>query len=95
MDDDRSRELTEELKELAGYFATSARGLLDEPVSYGPFRMIDGVSRLVAVLEKYGLSDETLSSVRAQIDEGKTSVMTSPEDFKSLLDTVVLDLTDD
>jgi hypothetical protein len=95
MDDDRARELTEELRELAAYFATSARGLLDEPSSYGPFRMIDGISRLVVVLEKYGLSDEILESARVKIDEGKTTVMTSPDDFKRLLDSLVLDLTDE
>jgi hypothetical protein len=95
MDDDRSKDLTEELRELAAYFATSARGLLDEPPSYGPFRMIDGISRLVVVLEKYGLSDQTLSDARAQIDRGKTSVMTSPDDFRKLLDSLVNALTDD
>jgi hypothetical protein len=95
MDDERSKDLTEELRELAAYFAASARGLLDEPPSYGPFRIIDGISRLVVVLEKYGLSDQTLGEVRAKIDRGKTTVMTSPDDFRKLLDSLVIDLTDE
>ena len=44
------------------YMGSSARGLLDEPISYGPFRLIDGISRLIGILEEEGIIDEKLSS---------------------------------
>ena len=40
------------LFELTGYMLTSARGLIEEPQLYGPFRLLDGVTRLCGILEK-------------------------------------------
>jgi hypothetical protein len=47
-----SKQLNREFMELIGYLITSARGLIDEPKSYGPFRLIEGVSRLCETLLK-------------------------------------------
>jgi Family of unknown function (DUF6092) len=94
MDDTCIGELMEEFRDLATYYAAAARGLIVEPPNYGAFRMIDGISRLVDVLEKYDLADETLRCVRKKIDERKTLVMSDPEGFRNLLDDVVSDLTD-
>jgi len=81
----------EYLFEIAVFLATSARGCLDEPPSYGPFRLIDALSRLVD-LPKYApcLSDDAfLRNIKAEVDKKKFLVMFDPEGFKNFLDELV------
>lgn len=82
-------ELTEKYFELVGYMVTSARNLFDETPLYGPFRLVDAASRLIAILEAEGLADTRLSSIRKQIDSGKYSVMDDPAEFRAFLDGLV------
>lgn len=83
-----------EILDILSFMLTSARGLLDEPASYGPFRMADGVSRLCGVLSADGHPDaEFLNTLKNNIDERKFTVMSDMEDFKSLLDDSVLSMT--
>ena len=87
-------ELYRELMELMGFMITSARGLLDEPQLYGPFRLIDGASKLCAIMENRVEADnELFARIKAKIDEGKFNVMTDLDAFTSMLDEVVLDFT--
>jgi len=87
-----SDDLYRELIDLMGYMLTSARGLLDEPQAYGPFRLVEGISRLCELLEKEDVADSTfLSRLRARIDESKFSVISDPDTFTQMLDEVVLD----
>jgi hypothetical protein len=79
------------LFELIGYMLTSARGLVNEPPHYGPFRLLDGVSRLCALLEKEGGElVPFFTQLRKLIDERKFSVMTDEEEFVALMDELVL-----
>ena len=88
------KELYRELMELMGFMITSARGLLDEPQMYGPFRLIDGASKLCAIMENRVEADnELLSRIKDKIDESKFHVMTDLDSFTSMLDEVVLDFT--
>ena len=80
--------------ELIAFMLTSARNLMDEPALYGPFRLLDGVSRLCDLLTESGHTDaEFLSKLKEKIDEGKYSVMTDVDSFTALMDEVVLDIT--
>lgn len=95
MDESTGAQLTKRFAELAGYMVTSARGLLDEPAAYGPFRLIDTTRRLVAVLESEGLSNEALDGLRERIDEAENKAMDEdPEVFRAFLDDLVLFLLD-
>ena len=88
------KELYRELMELMGFMITSARGLLDEPQMYGPFRLIDGASKLCAIMEnRVEVDNELLARIKGKIDEGKFNVMTDLSSFTSMLDEVVLDFT--
>ena len=83
--------LTDGLFDLIGFMLTSARGLVDEPRLYGPFRLIDGVSRLCAMLEHEDTARKTVyTAIREKIEEGKFSVMTDERAFVELLDELVL-----
>jgi len=77
--------------EILVFLATSARGCVDEPRLYGPFRLIDALSRLID-LPKYApclKEDAFLKRVKAEIDEKKFSVMFDPDEFKEFLDGIV------
>lgn len=78
-----------EVFDLVGYMVTSARNLIDETPLYGPFRLVDAASRLVAILESEGIGSSRLSTLREQIDAGKYSVMVDAEGFKDHLDSIV------
>ena len=86
-------ELYRSLFELLGYMLTSARGLIDEPPLYGPFRLIDGVSRLCGFLDEGAGYGDFFSRLKEKIDEGKFLVMTDTDEFVKLLDEAVLDYT--
>jgi hypothetical protein len=83
------------LLELAAFLATSARGCIDEPPVYGPFRLIDALSRLID-LPRYATclkDDDFLRKIKAEIDEKKFSVMSDTEEFQNMLESVVLQVT--
>ena len=84
----------DEMLDLIAYMLTSARGLLDEPAAYGPFRLLEGASRLCGILigEGHGRA-EKLGALKDKIDERKFVLMTDEKAFASLLDETVLDIT--
>jgi hypothetical protein len=83
--------LLEGLFDLIGYMLTSARGLVDEPRLYGPFRLVDGVSKLCTLFEHEDIPRKNFyTKLRKIIDEGKFSVMTDEKAFIGLLDELVL-----
>ncbi len=72
--------------ELALYFVASARDCLDEPLVYGPFRMIEGVSRLI---ERLGDEDDFLIASKETIDREKYNVMAARAAFEESLDELL------
>jgi|MudIll2142460700_1097286.scaffolds.fasta_scaffold477669_2 Family of unknown function (DUF6092) len=71
------------------YLAVSARGCLDEPKEYGPFRLVDGMARLIEICQEAGLADEGWTELRAFVDAHKLSVMDEAADYATFLDDVV------
>ena len=53
--------------ELVCYMVTSACNLLNENRLYGPFRLIDAVSRLITLLEEEGVRSKRLKEIRERI----------------------------
>ena len=73
--------------ELALYLVAAARDCLDEPLIYGPFRMIEGVSKLLAAVGP----DAFLEGAKEAIDREKHNVMGSREEFSAWLDALLRD----
>lgn len=73
--------------ELLTFLVTSARGCIDEPESYGIFRLIDGASRLLGfLLESEEVEDkEFYRQLKEEIDEKKFSQMTDEESYFQML----------
>lgn len=71
---------------------TSARNLINETKLYGPFRMIDSVSRIIEILDKFELELPEFKQIREKIEAGKYSVMENEEKFTLFLEELVLSL---
>lgn len=85
-------ELEKEFFELTCYMVTSARNLVSEYKLYGPFRLVDAVSRLIDVVKKLDLKSPRLEAIQKQIEEGKYTVMESEEEFTVFLENLVMGL---
>ncbi|MGC8699308.1 MAG: DUF6092 family protein [Candidatus Acidifodinimicrobium sp.] len=84
------QKLRNDLIFLISFLVTSARGCVDEPKSYGPFRLVDAASRLIEIMDKYGISDDSLNEIAGIINKGKFSTMTDDSRFLKMLDEVVV-----
>ena len=87
-------ELKSDFFNLLAFLVTSARNCVEEPKLYGPFRLVDGASRLIELLEEAQMADEFLVGVRKKIDDGKYSVMDDKDKFIKLLDDLTMDFAD-
>ena len=92
MNTPEKNELEQEFFELVCYMVTSARNLIIENKLYGPFRLIDAVSRLVDIVQKLDLNSPRLQAIQKQIEEGKYTVMENEEDFTVFLENLVMAL---
>jgi len=81
----------EYLFELALFLATSARNCIEEPPLYGPFRLLDALSR-IADFPQHDLSlnkDPFLEEVKVFVDEKKFLVTTDVMGFTGAADELV------
>jgi uncharacterized protein DUF6092 len=67
------------------YLVASARDCLDEPLIYGPLRLVEGVSRVIEALP----DDEFLQEQKRVIDSEKWAVMGDREQFAAWLDELL------
>lgn len=88
----KNNELEQEFFELICYMITSARNLIPENKLYGPFRLVDAVSRLIDIIRKLDLKSTRLEDIQKQIEEGKYTVMESEEKFTAFLENLVMGL---
>lgn len=81
-----------EIIKLFAYMVTSARGCVDEPKIYGPFRLVDSISKLYSILKENNLiGNEEVSKIMEKIEEKKYSCMTDEKEFVTMLDDVIDD----
>ena len=79
-----------EITSLVSYLIVSARQLYDEPKRYGPFRLIEACSRLIALLSRMGESNELLEDIRSRIESEKVKMVTDEKGSMKFLDDLVL-----
>lgn len=78
--------------DLISYMASSAKELVVDPKLYGPLRLVDAISRLIALLEQGGAADDFMTSLKDYIDRNKFLVMTDEAEFLAFLDELVVKL---
>jgi len=72
--------------QLLAFLITSARGCVDEPVLYGPLRLVDAASRLIDIMEDEGKSNDEISKLKELIEEKRDLVMCNEEEFIRFLE---------
>jgi hypothetical protein len=79
------------LFEVAVFLATSAQGCINEPPLYGPFRLLDALSKLAELPDHVtGLApDPFLKGIKTIVDDKKLLVMYDVEGFKKAIDAIV------
>ena len=80
----------QQMLELVCYMLTSACNLVSDPKSYGPFRLIDAVSRLIDILSENQMSSPELGKVRERIETEKLKVIEEEDQASSVLNDLVL-----
>jgi hypothetical protein len=85
--------LRDELLVLVGFLLTSAHGLLDEPQSYGPTRLLDAAGRVLDLMEEGGMLDDSLKEIKGIIDNERFGPM-DEEGFPARLDQLALRWTE-
>lgn len=83
-------QLQEELFDLYGYMASAAKELLNDPMIYGLFRMVDALSRIISLTRKYGKADHFALELQNYIEENKYTMMSDEEEFKQFLHELVM-----
>ena len=94
MSNTEKRRVSNYLFELAAYMASSARGCLEEPPSYGTFRLIDALGKVLRIQDYLpeAEKDQFLEKVREDIERNKFLKSTNPEAFEKFLDDLILEL---
>jgi len=78
--------------DLATYLVASARDCVDEPLIYGPLRMLEGVNRIIMMGKgdpRY--RDDFLSKMRSRVTTDILKVMSDRDEFKKALDDLLLE----
>lgn len=88
-----SKTLSDELLLLVGFLLTSACGLVDEPKTYGPSRLLDAAGRVLAMMDEQGMLDGSLREIRAEIDRELSASM-DEERLLAKLDELALRWTE-
>jgi len=85
-----------DLFDLATYLVASARDCVDEPLIYGPLRMLEGVNKIMEVGEgDPRLRDGFLTRMQTRISADVLKVMSDREKFKRALDELLLEFADE
>ena len=82
--------INKEITSLVSYLIVSARQLYEEPKRYGPFRLIEACSRLIALLDRMGESNRLLEDIRSRIESEKVTMVTDEKGSMKFLDDLVL-----
>ncbi len=88
-----SEELRDELLLLVGFMLTSAHGLLDEPQSYGPARLLEAAGRILDMMEEQEMLDDSLKDMKTVVDHERFGPM-DEEGFPTRLDQLALRWTE-
>lgn len=72
------------------FMLVSARGCVEEPHLYGPFRLVDTVSRLVELLDQHGLATPFFRDLHQHIEATKFSLINDTDAFVRSIDEAVL-----
>ena len=85
MSNDDKRIDNEKIYEFITFLVSSARGLLEEPQSYGPFRCLDAVTRFIDLIKELGFEDPYLDELKEEINKNKILVLFDEKKFRDFI----------
>lgn len=88
--DEKIQQLQKELFLLVGYLLSSAHGLYNEPVGYGPFRLLDASGRLLEIMQANGLEDPFLAQLNEIVEQERFGTSDDNQLRQRLNELVVL-----
>jgi len=79
--------------EFATFLVASARGCIEEPHLYGPFRLLDAFGRFVEMCRgaEWYTPDAFLDQAKRAVDENKGLAISDSNEFRKFMDTLVRD----
>ena len=77
------------------YVLSSTRGLLEEPLRYGPMRLLDTTCRLIEFLDKHGLAEERMKRILEKLVRLKEKGSEGYPQLAGVLDSALADLSAD
>lgn len=77
------------LLEVAAYLASAARGNIDEASGYGPYRLLEGVVRVVRVLDNLDLSHADLNQMASNLEGAAMKIIGDPERARQTADAAL------
>lgn len=86
-------EFREEALTLLSYLLVSARGVINEPKLYAPFRLAEGAFRFTMLLDKIGLGDPEWTEIGKDVERKLLRALTDEERHALILDELVLRVT--
>ena len=89
-----SARIKDSFTELLAYFASAARGNVDEGDGYGPYRLLEGVVRSTREMERLGLSDPTLNDLAAGLVVDAMKIIKDPALARARADELLEELVD-
>lgn len=90
------RDSTTSSFELATYLVASARDCMEEPLVYGPLRMLVAVDMIVGSMERGSLPrDEFLIKAREKIWDSVIAVMNDRAAFAQALDSLLAEFAEE
>jgi len=89
----REEDLREQILFILCYLATSARGVLFEPRLYAPYRLLEGLNRIIGHMKEIGLSDPEWIAINEEIDQNIIKILSDEEACKLTIDNIICRLT--
>lgn len=84
------------LFDIATYLVASARDCLDEPLVYGPLRLLEGVNRIISLSKTDpSLKDVFLEDMEPRVSRDVLKVMSDREAFRKALDDLLRDFAEE
>ncbi|MEM1952892.1 MAG: DUF6092 family protein [Thermoproteota archaeon] len=86
----KDEQLNREIFDFILFLLTAARGCVDEPHIYGPFRLVDAASRIIGIYFRVcGKDDQFLRNLKNTIDQNEYIVIESEKEFVKFMDRLI------
>ena len=76
------------------WLLSTARGLLDEPLRYGPMRLLDAACRFVEYLQRRGVAEERVTRILDGLERQREKGSGGYDELGAALDAALAELAE-